>query len=210
MLTTFTNLVHASSGRLVFISILVLSSISPLFSQNETPVDSLSWPLREQTVEPVNVKEHSPHKATIYSMLLPGLGQAYNKKYWKIPIVYAGFGVFYYLIKFNNDEYQKWSEAYYFVLANPGEDLPGNDYVEKYGDDPDYLKANKDYYRRNRDLNYILSALWYLLNVVDATVDAHLYSWEVNEDLSMRIEPEMFNGFTGYKPVGGLKLSLRF
>lgn len=143
-------------------------------------------------------------------MILPGLGQAYNKKYWKIPIVYAGFGVFYYLIRFNNQEYNQWKEAYYFVLANPGEDLPGNEYVEKYGDDPDFLKANKDFYRRNRDLNYILAAFWYLLNVVDATVDAHLYSWEVNDDLSLRIEPEMYNGFTGYKPAGGLKLSLRF
>lgn len=213
MLSTFSNY-SQTLYRFVFSIVVVFLWTTPLFSQNETTSDSLSGQLKEHVVDTVSAKKkpHSPHKATIYAMILPGLGQAYNKKYWKIPLVYAGIGVFAYLIKFNNTEYNEWSEAYYFVQANPGEDLPGNEYVEKYGDDPDFLKANKDYYRRNRDLNWILMGVWYLLSVVDATVDAHLYSWEVDENLSLRLEPEIYNGFTNLnnKPAGGLKLSLRF
>ncbi|MEZ5082072.1 MAG: DUF5683 domain-containing protein [Bacteroidales bacterium] len=213
LLSNFTFYSPASIRFLTLVMVLFFEG-SLIFAQNESTADSIAGQLNDLEIDQVSspTKEHSPHKATIYSMLLPGLGQAYNKKYWKIPIVYAGLGVFYYLIRFNNDEYQQWSEAYYFVQANPGEDLPGNEYVEKYGDDPDFLKSNKDYYRRNRDLNYILMAVWYLLNIVDATVDAHLYSWEVDDNLSLRLEPEIYNGLSNlkYKPAAGLKLSLRF
>jgi hypothetical protein len=154
---------------------------------------------------------HNPRKATIYSMILPGLGQTYNKKYWKIPIVYAGFGVCYYLISFNDKEYKAWREAYYHALDNTdNSEPPVNDYEEMYGDYPDIMKDQKDYYRRNRDLTYIFTGIWYLLNVVDAAVDAHLFSWEIDETLSLKFEPALTDPLYGYRPNGGIKLTLNF
>lgn len=180
-------------------------------SQNRPAADSVISNAEAVTVDTVNYKMHSAHKATLYSMILPGLGQGYNKKYWKIPIIYAGFGVFAYFITFNNNEYKKWREAYIYAIENPDGDVPPiNDYYEKYGYDSNILREQKDYYRRNRDLSYILAGLWYLLNVVDAAVDAHLMTWDVDEDLSIRIEPEFYQPVYGFKPGGGIRLSLKF
>ncbi len=188
---------------------LLLPLIS--FSQNRSAADSVISKAEVVAVDTSNYKMHSAHKATIYSMILPGLGQGYNKKYWKIPIIYAGFGVFTYFIIFNNNEYQEWKEAYIYAIENPDGGVPPiNDYYEKYGYDSNILREQKDYYRRNRDLTYILTGLWYLLNVVDAAVDAHLMTWEVDEDLSIRLEPEFYQPVYGFKPGGGLRLSLKF
>lgn len=181
------------------------------YSQNRPAVDSVISQAEMVSVDTSNYKEHSPHRATIYSMILPGLGQGYNKKYWKIPIIYTGFGVLTYFIVFNNNEYQKWREAYIYAIENPDGDVPPiNDYYEKYGYSTDILRDQKDYYRRNRDLSYILTGLWYLINVLDAAVDAHLMTWNVDEDLSLRVEPEFYKPTYGFKPGGGLKLSLKF
>lgn len=193
-------------------SILFFILIIPefIFGQIEVQYDTVYSEIQEVAVDTVLPKPHSAHKASIYSMLLPGLGQAYNRKYWKIPIVYAGFGVVYYFVSFNNSEYQEWREAYNHSLENTdGSEPPINEYEEKYGYDPDILKDQKDFYRRNRDLSYILGGVWYILNIVDATVDAHLFSWEVDDDLSLRVDPEFYEPVYGYKPSGGLKLTLR-
>lgn len=182
-----------------------------VYAQNRAEADSLISSAEATSVDTSKFKEHSPHKATLYSMILPGLGQAYNKKYWKIPIIYAGFGVFAYFITFNSKEYNKWQEAYIYAIENPDGGVPPiNDYYEKYGYDSNILREQKDYYRRNRDLTYILTGIWYLLNVLDATVDAHLMTWDVDEDLSLRVEPEIYQPVYGFKPGGGIRLSLKF
>jgi len=192
--------------------LILFASGNFTFGQEADTLTSESFTSEKSVIDTVSAaRMHSPHKATLYSMILPGMGQAYNKKYWKIPIVYAGFGVFYYLIRFNDKEYKLWRDAYYHSLVNEdGTEPPVNEYDRLYGDNPEVLLSQKNFYRRNRDLNYILSGVWYLLNIVDATVDAHLFSWDVDEDLSLRLEPHIYNGFTSYKPTGGLKLSLRF
>jgi hypothetical protein len=195
---------------LVFLSLLAIPSPG-LYAQEPVPADTLKKKKEPRAVDTARIKKHSPHKATLYSMILPGLGQAYNKKYWKIPIVYAGFGVFYYLIDYNNTEYQKWRAAYNHAVSDPdGEEDPVNDYEEYYGDNPDFLRDRKNDARRYRDLNYILAGVWYMLNVLDATVDAHLFSWEVDENLSLRMEPHLQSQMGSYKPMGGVRLSLRF
>lgn len=128
---------------------------------------------------------HSPQKAFRLS-LIPGLGQAYNKKYWKIPIIYGGFGVLYYFRDSNRDEYLKFREAYNYVSS--GETTPiNNEYVGRY--DVETLKSGRDYYRRNLELTYIFAGVLYILNLVDATVDAHFYSYDINDNLSMSIQP---------------------
>lgn len=136
-----------------------------------------------------NDKEaHSPKKATYYSMALPGLGQAYNKKYWKIPVIYAGFGTLVYFINSNNNEYNKFLDAYAYVLEEQ-EGPPPNAMVERYDGNLDKLRTIKDYYRRNLELSYILSGALYILQVLDATVDAHFVDFDVTDDISLQIRP---------------------
>lgn len=212
---TFLSPLHARKilpGALVCFFLIIITGPG-LYAQKSSVPDSLQMePGSIQTeTDTAGIKRHSPHRATLYSMMLPGLGQAYNRKYWKIPIVYAGFGVFYYLIDYNNTEYQKWRAAYVHAVQDPdGEEDPVNEYEKLYGDNTDFLRARKNDARRYRDLNYILAGVWYMLNVLDAAVDAHLFNWEVDDDLSLRVEPHMEHQFGSYKPVGGVKLSLRF
>jgi len=155
-------------------------------------------------VDTTSVVVHSPRKAT-YLALIPGAGQIYNKKYWKLPIVYAGFGVIGYFAVTNRSEYLIYRDAY-ICKANGNEnnlntsydtsndtftcnvnDMRCSDLSRKYTSEQ--LKSARDYYRRNMELSYILLAAWYGLQILDASVDAHLYNWEVNDNLSVRVEP---------------------
>ena len=155
------------------------------------------------------VTYHSPHKATIYSLALPGLGQAYNKKYWKIPIIYAGFGFFGYSIKTNHTEMKKFTEAYTYVANN--ETYPTNNpYVVRYPNTGDLLRG-RDFYRRKVELNIIWSAALYLLNVVDAAVDAHFFDYDVSDNLALRIEPSIIPSQIPMLPhSNGIRLCLNF
>lgn len=130
----------------------------------------------------------SPHKATLWA-LLPGAGQIYNRKYWKLPIVYAGFAAFGYFAITNRNEYIKYNDAYICSAQEDSDDdfTCEDPLAEKYstGD----LQTIRDYYLRNAELSFILAGLWYVLQILDATVDAHLTHWEVNEDLSVEVQP---------------------
>ncbi|MEN8252105.1 MAG: DUF5683 domain-containing protein [Patescibacteria group bacterium] len=196
----------------VIVVLLFVTAVVPrsLFSQSVQYTDSLEVAAEKTIIsaDTINViKEHSPHKATLLA-LVPGLGQIYNKKYWKVPIVYAGFGVFAYLAAFNQNLYVDYRDAYYHSFVDDGSP-PVNEYEEKYPQS--FLLDSKNYYRRNRDLNYILMGVWYALSIVDATVDAHLMSWNVNDDLSLKVEPAVYSGLYNFKPGGGgVKLTLRF
>jgi hypothetical protein len=156
-------------------------------------------------------KTHSIKKATIYSTVLPGLGQAYNRKYWKIPIVYAGFGVLTYFIVTNTKEYKKFREAYVYV-ANDETYPIDNEYVDIYSEDQ--LESGMNDYRRYRDLSWIITAIWYGLNILDANVDAHFYDFEISDDLSLKWEPYanpvVFNSSQGIQKEAGLKITLNF
>lgn len=155
-----------------------------------------------------SIPKHSAHKASIYSLALPGLGQAYNKKYWKIPIIYAGFGALAYNIHVNNIETKKFTEAYRYRM-NKDTFAIDNEYVARYPNVNDLLRG-RDFYRRRVELSIIFTAAWYLLNVVDAAVDAHFFDYDVSEDLSLNIQPIIIR--TPGKPsgTGGIQLSLTF
>jgi hypothetical protein len=132
-------------------------------------------------------------KTATYLGFIPGLGQVYNHKYWKLPIVYAGFGVIGYFALSNRNEYKKFADAYHCKLAEDPDEPEtkcDNPLAQKYT--ADNLKANRDYYRRNMELSFVIMGVWYILQILDATVDAHLYYWEVDEDLSVRVQP-VFN-----------------
>ncbi len=151
----------------------------------------------EIPIDTVNV--HSPKKATIYSAILPGLGQAYNKKYWKIPVIYVGFGAIGYFIGWNNGYYNTYKQAYSDMTDK---DPETNSYLDieasKYYDlenQTDYnnfktgLSKQTEYYRRNRDLLIISMVAFYGLNIIDASVDAHLFDFDISEDLTFNWQP---------------------
>ncbi|MCX6268272.1 MAG: DUF5683 domain-containing protein [Bacteroidetes bacterium] len=154
--------------------LLTFSAIPLLLSaQSDTTFVELPDSIRE--------KEHSPTKATLMSVCLPGLGQVYNKKYWKIPVIYAGFGLMTYFIYTNADQYLNYKCAY--IESYQGTmDGSYSDLVQKYST-ADLLSA-REYYRRNLEISILLTVVWYALNILDA-------------------------GF-GYKPAGGMKLCLHF
>jgi hypothetical protein len=152
--------------------------------------------------------KHSISRAAIFSAALPGLGQAYNKKYWKIPIIYAGFAVFGYFIVTNNKELQTFKKAYIYT-ANGDTSYIDNPYVGKYTQSQ--LEEGMNYYKRNRDLSIILGCLWYTLNILEAYVDAHFFDYDISEDISMRVCPAAMNiPATAFQPVPGIKVALKF
>jgi len=153
------------------------------------------------------IKKHSPTRAAIYSAVIPGLGQGYNRKYWKIPIVYAGFGLITYFIVTNTSNYREYKEAYTYVASGDSSYID-NELVGKY--DEQQLLDGKNYYQRNMELSYIIGGLWYILNIIDASVDAHFFDYDVSEDLSIRVDPVMHIRRDDLKPVSGLKLTVNF
>lgn len=148
----------------------------------------------EETAEakvPKVKKPHSPKKATIMSACLPGLGQIYNHKWWKVPIIYAGIGGLGYMSLNNHYEYISCLNAYKYKSDPEGYTGPltqhEKDLAERYG--KEQLQTYKESYRHDFELYTIILAAWYGLNIIDACVDGHLYSYDINDDLSFSIDP---------------------
>lgn len=192
-------------------------------SQTDTVDFQRGESMRDILPDEKEEKIHSPHKATFYSAIFPGLGQIYNKKYWKLPIVYGAIGGLGYAIHFNSTNYQKYKNAYRdFLIQDPGntsylEVLPVTLTMEEIEANPNLsswfrnaLEKKRDYYKRYRDLSYIGMAAIYVLNMIDATVDAHFYNFDVSDDLSMKIQPVILE----HDPVKGnsfgIQLALQF
>jgi len=140
---------------------------------------------------------HSPRKATIYSAVLPGLGQIYNRKYWKVPIVYGGFAALGYFINYNNGEYVKFRQAYSDIIdTDPNTNSfvilftnPRNLEPDRIAQSTEILRKTKDYWRRNRDLVVIGTAVFYAVNIIDASVDAHFFNFDISDDLTINWVP---------------------
>ncbi len=161
---------------------------------------------QNQTDTTVTDSGHCPRKATIYSAVLPGLGQAYNKKYWKIPVIYGTLATLGYFIYDNHAKYQIYKDAY--SVRTDEDSLTVDEFVELYTDEN--LKGLRDYYRRNFELTCIITFAVYALNILDATVDAHLYEFEVNDDLTLKFQPQISPNIVGSPTYGGVKITLKF
>ncbi len=146
-------------------------------------------------------KKRDPRRATMLAAVFPGAGQIYNRKYWKLPILYGGAFTLGYFIKFNNEQYVLSRDSYINVKAG----LPDH-YKGTYSQEQ--LVQLREYWRRNRDLLIIISGFTYLLNIADAAVDAHLSSFDVSDDLSMKYQPVLY--MAGNQPVIGLGLAFQF
>ena len=149
-----------------------------------------------------NGPENSVKKATTLAMICPGAGQLYNKSYWKVPIVVGAFATMGYVIDWNARGYKRYRTAYNQVVNGQPDEFEG-----RYS--ADYLKNMKDNFRRNRDLCIILTGALYLLNVVDAHVDAHLKDYDISDDLSVRLEPTVFQNYASRNGYYGVGMSLK-
>ena len=183
-------------NRLLYIALFfILFGNQILFSQEIGNVIIAKDTTKLQEIDPLR-----PSKAAFYSAILPGLGQAYNKKYWKIPLVYGAIGTSMYFYLDNNKKYHSYRDAYKKRLLG----LP-DEY--EYLDDSRLIAAQR-FYQRNRDLSLLVTIAFYVLNIVEANVDAHLTQFNVSEKLSL--SPDIYqNEFTA-KPNIGLTFNYKF
>jgi len=168
-------------------------TISTAVIDTALTADSLKTPFYK------NLWSHDPHsvgRAALYSAIIPGLGQAYNGKYWKIPIVYGAIGTAGYFIYYWYDFYDELKTAY---IYRTDEDPLTIDYLYDYIATDEYLLQKVSQAKQYTDLMVVLTAAAYLLNIVDAVVDAHLYDFNVSDDLSLNLQP--------YFPVSSMRLN---
>ncbi len=186
--------------------------------QDTIPANDRSSAIQQQTdtiivdqgIDTVGVKKvefkPDPKKAIIMSAIFPGLGQIYNRKYWKLPILYGGFVGLSYAISWNNRYYQDYFHAYKDIMDDDPETNSWHDFL-RYGQDPetvdtawlkDVLRRGKNYYRRYRDLSIIGTVALYAIGIMDAYVDAQLFDFEITPDLSMRVEPAVIQKNSNY------------
>lgn len=154
----------------------------------------------------------TPAKAAFYSAILPGLGQAYNKKYWKIPIVYAAIGTGVYFYISNNSEYNRYRDAFKSRLAGFETD---EFYFDSSGTkltsprvSTDGLQRAQKLFRKNKELSLLVTIGLYALNIIDANVDAHLLQYNVDENLTL-VPHYKFNDINASNNVG-LSLNFKF
>ncbi|MBC7850904.1 MAG: hypothetical protein H7Y31_14275 [Chitinophagaceae bacterium] len=168
------------------------------------PQDSLRINVKAATIVPDSTKnKHIPRKATIRSAIIPGWGQAYNKKYWKIPIVYAAIGIPVGTFIYNRKWYNRTRDAAKMLGSNPIDTanyrnrVHPNLYIffDKSGTLPSLLNYRNEF-RRSMDYSVVFALIAWGLNVVDATVDGHLKDFDVSDDLSLRIKPTILSGTT--------------
>jgi hypothetical protein len=146
-----------------------------------------------------------PRIATILSAVLPGAGQAYNKKFWKIPVIYAALAGTGYWFYTSNNTYNKYRSAQIYSLNNGGYATVDNQLLSS-----SQLQQFKLDARKNRDRAIIAMSVIYILNIVDANVDAHLKTFDVSDDLSVHVEPWQSWGMGNKKVVMGLSLKINF
>ena len=132
--------------------------------------------------------QHKPNKATFMSSLVPGLGQYYNQKYWKIPIIYGGFTGLIYYASYNNYVYKKYRREYKWATDDDERT------VSKYP--AANTERLKDTWRRYRDICFIGIGALYLLQVIDANVDAHFFDFTIDKDLSIKADPMLMPDFS--------------
>lgn len=182
--------------------ILVLSAFEA--SAQDSKADSIFLNRELDQIETIEmVSELDPNKAALLSAVLPGLGQAYNNQYWKLPFIYGGGIIIGQYIKYNHQLYNEFRNT---LIAEADSD-PGtvNPYQQFFG--ATSLTRNRDAFRRNRDFLIIIGAAFYLLNIVDAHVSAHLHEFEVNDNLSLKVSPSIQSSPVFSQSLG-LSLSL--
>ncbi|MBN1386866.1 MAG: hypothetical protein JW965_00370 [Bacteroidales bacterium] len=211
---------------LVIPLLILITHQQNLNAQSDTTLyemqDSISLILNKPT------RIIDPTKTTLMAAAFPGLGQVYNRKYWKIPLVYAGFGALGYSIIRNSQYFDEFIEAYqdlnddvaetnsyekYTIATYDSEEIDpalGADIYNPVSNSwvKDWLLNRISFYRKYRDLSYIGVAVWYIVSILDANVDAVLYDYDVSPDLNVRFEPTPI--YFVYGKTIGLSITVTF
>lgn len=184
-------------SKKVYIVLFLFLFVNPLvFSQEIGSSIILKDSLKPGSIDPLK-----PAKAAFYSAVIPGLGQAYNKKYWKVPIVYGAIGTSLYFYIDSNKKYNNFRDAYKRRL------MGYNDDQYQYLDNNRLVLAQR-FYQRNKDYSLLFAVGFYVLNIIDANVDAHLMQFNVNEKLSLA--PNIYQNDLNYKTNIGLTFNYKF
>jgi hypothetical protein len=221
--------------RLIIATLLLLAGSQKAMTQEIAGADSLSdirgteasivvdtTSLQKELTDKWSTWRPNPKRALWLALVIPGGGQIYNRKYWKLPIVYGGFIGCLYAMNWNNTMYKDYSQAFIDLSDNdPGTQsynqflhlgvqiTPANE--DRY---KDIFKKRKDKFRRWRDLSFFVLVGVYALSVIDAYVDAELSEFDISNDLSLRIEPTIMNNRSSGNPIDnssiGLQCSLNF
>ncbi len=212
-----------SLGLFFAFFLLVALVLAQEEKNNGKEIDSISNNLKEEGIEVQDLKVEkrkelnplAPSKAAFYSAILPGLGQVYNKRYWKVPLVYAAMGTGVYVYTFNDKEYKRFRAAFKsrqagftndeFYDLNGSGIVPGN---------PDFsdtaLERAQERYQRDRDLSLLVTIALYALNIIDANVDSHLKQFNVDQNLSLKLKPYIDLDQLTAIPNYGMALTIRF
>ena len=190
---------------------LLLMTSAPVLKESEVPADSLKKEIDQKIWVP------NPTKATWLALVIPGGGQIYNRKYWKLPIFYGGFAGCAYALTWNSKMYKDYSTAYKDAMngnmqSSSITDLLPPGYKISETQLKELLRKRKDTYRRYRDLSIFAFIGVYLLSVIDAYVDAELSNFDITPDLSMKVEPAVIDNRidnSSNRSVG-LQCSFRF
>lgn len=213
----------------------------PAYAQSEKK-DSLSSEIAQQADSALNAEKPlkelkvkkkrdwstwkpDPKRALWLAIILPGAGQIYNRKYWKLPIVYGGFLGCAYAMRWNNQMYLDYSQAYLDIMDNDpktesyskflhlGTEINSSN-IERY---KEVFRSRRDRYRRWRDLSFFVMLGVYALSIVDAYVDASLSTFDISDDLSLHVEPAVINSKAIVSPASpisnsaiGIKSALKF
>jgi hypothetical protein len=190
-----------------------------------TFADTLQLPETvEELIEEEKAFSPDPSKAILYSAIFPGLGQIYNRKYWKLPFVYGGFLGCYYAISWNGTQYSGYRTAYRDFSDKDPNTNSWKAYAIRFGLGDDQtqwdagqanwfsgtLRNQTDRFRRYRDLSIIIAVGVYAICMIDAYVDAHLFDFDISQDLSMRMEPVIFEKTANNARAVGLQWSFTF
>ena len=222
--------------RIVVIAILLLIGIARMVAQEEATADTVTTdsvsqeiqsviaanPMPKKTPKDWSTWQPDPKRALWLALVIPGGGQIYNRKYWKLPIVYGGFIGCLYAMNWNNNMYKDYSQAYLDIMDNDPGTASYNRFLhlgaqvtdsnkDRY---KDIFKKRKDKFRRWRDLSFFVMVGVYALSVIDAYVDAELSVFDISPDLSLRVEPTIMNDGTSRNPFDsssvGVHCSLNF
>ena len=190
--------------------------------ENTIDIESIASEIDTSAIKLKTEFKPDPKKAIIYSAIFPGLGQIYNRKYWKLPIVYGGFLGCVYAITWNSNQYNEYSNA----IRDFNDDNPDTNSWTRFkgamnadvsawsssekANFTNRLQRGKDFYRRYRDLSYIITVGVYALTMIDAYVDAQLFDFDISPDLGMRVEPVLFEKSAYNSRSLGLQCSFKF
>lgn len=181
---------YVSSAQAVADTVHGAADSSKLAAATTAPVDTVKTIARTKQFQP------RPKKAGLYSAIVPGLGQAYNRNYWKVPVVYAGIGVAAYFYIKNQTNYQSYKKAYISRINNPNSK---DEYTGKY-DNTQLLQYQNDA-KKYLDMTVLFSGIGYALQVIDAITSAHLKNFDISRDISMHAFPTVFPGGAGIAVV---------